>query len=226
MAMKRSKRYRGLKNFLEEVKDLNEGVGELKKESSVKFDESIDVSIKLNLQKKHTVRDTVSFPNSFGKTKKILAFVKEDKVEEAKKSGADYAGGAEFIEKISKGWLDFDVAIATPSMMRDIAKVARILGSRGLMPNPKTKTVTDDVSKAIREVKGGRKEFRADADGNVNVSIGKKSMTVEAIAENYKEFLTQVIKKKPSDLKGDYIKSIHLSTTMGKSIPLDRKLIK
>ncbi len=224
--MKRSRRYRDLKSSKEELGDLAAGVTLLKEAVGVKFDESVDISIKLNLQKKHTVRDTVSFPNSFGKTKKVLAFVKEDRVEEAKKAGADYAGGTEFIEKVTKGWLDFDVAIATPNMMRDIAKIARVLGSRGLMPNPKTKTVTDDVAKTIKEVKAGRKEFRADADGNLNVAVGKKSMPVEAIVENCREFLNKVIKKKPIDLKGDYVRSLYLSTTMGRSIALDKKLVK
>ena len=224
--MKRSRRYRDLKSSKEELGDLAAGVTLLKEAVGVKFDESVDISIKLNLQKKHTVRDTVSFPNSFGKTKKVLAFVKEDRIEEAKKAGADYAGGTEFIEKVTKGWLDFDVAIATPNMMRDIAKIARVLGSRGLMPNPKTKTVTDDVAKTIKEVKAGRKEFRADADGNLNVAVGKKSMPVEAIVENCREFLNKVIKKKPIDLKGDYVRSLYLSTTMGKSIALDKKLVK
>ncbi len=222
---KLSKRYKKLEDIREKFNDLHSGVVKIKDMATAKFEESIDVSIKFNIQKKHTIRDTVSFPHAFGKTKKVLAIVKEDKIEEAKNAGADFIGNQEFIDKISKGWLDFDVAITTPNMMKDIARVARILGSKGLMPNPKTKTVTENIAEAIKEVKAGRKEFRADANGNLNFSIGKKSMPPEAIVENYKELFSQVMKKKPSDLKGEYIQSISLTTTMGKSISLDKKAV-
>ncbi len=222
---KKSKRYQSIAVVEEKAKDLEEAITKIKEESGAKFDESIDLSISLNLLKKHTVRDTVTFPNPFGKSRKVLAFVKEDKVAEVKEAGADYAGGMEFVEKINKGWLDFDVAIATPNMMRDIARVARTLGSKGLMPNPKTKTVTEDPVGAIKEIKAGRKEFRADQDGNLNFSIGKKSMDLDKLIENGKEFLAQVKRKKPADLKGDYVKLAFISSTMGRSVPLDKKII-
>lgn len=222
MATKPSKRFRSIEKSGESF-SLAGAVDLLKKQPGAKFDESVDVSFHLNLLKKHTVRDTIALPHAFGKTKKILVFAKEKKAEEARAAGADYVGDADLIAKIEGGWMDFEVAIATPDMMKDVARVARFLGSRGLMPSPKAKTVTLDVAQAISEVKAGRREFRADADGVVNFSIGKKSMSSENLLDNAKEFFTALLKKKPSDLKGDYIKSIYISPTMGKSVKVNQR---
>lgn len=221
---KKSKRYQGLEDFSGSLNNFKDAIVEVKKRATAKFDESIDISIHLNLQKKHTIRDVISFPHSFEKPRKVLVFAKDQKAEEAKAAGADYVGGADLIEKIQSGWLDFEVAIATPDMMKDITKVARILGGKGLMPNPKSRTVVDDVVAAVKEVRAGRKDFRANAEGVLNFTVGKKSMDDEHILQNAKEFYELVLKKKPSDLKGDYIHSIFLSSTMGKSIKLDKKL--
>jgi large subunit ribosomal protein L1 len=202
---------------------IEEAIVPVKKAANSKFDESIDVSICLKLEKKHTIRDTVTFPNSFGKSKKVLVFAKGKKAEDAKAAGADYVGDDDLIEKISGNWTDFDVAIATPDMMKSIAKVARVLGTKGLMPNPKAKTVTEDVLSAVKEIKAGRREFRADAAGIINFSIGKASMGEQALVDNFKALFDVVLKKKPSDLKGDYIRSIHVTSTMGRGVELNRK---
>lgn len=220
---KKSKRFQTIEEHKEMI-SFQEAVALIKKQSSAKFDESIDISAHLNLQKKHTIRDAIAFSNPFGKTRKVLVFAKDKKAEEARQAGADYVGDQDLIEKIQSGWLDFEVAIATPDMMKNITKVARILGSKGLMPNPKAKTVVENVAGAVKEVKGGRKEFRANAEGVLNFTVGKKSMDDSAILQNIKEFYEILIKKKPTDLKGDYIKSIYLSSTMGKSLKIEKKI--
>lgn len=219
---KHSKRYKAIEKSEKEL-DFAPAIELIQKNSTCKFDESIDIAFNLNLLKKHTIRETVSFKHAFGKTKKILAFVKEERKQEALDAGADYAGNSDLIEKINGGWIDFDVAIATPDMMREVAKVARILGTKGLMPNPKAKTVTDDLASAISEVKAGRKEFRASSDGIINFSVGKKSMQAGQILENIKSLYEVINSKKPLDLKGDYIKTISLSSSMGKSVKIGQR---
>lgn len=221
----KSKRYRALKDFQGSISNFKEALAEVKKQATAKFDESIDMSIHLNLQKKHTVRDVIVFPHPFERSRKVLVFAKDQKAEEAKAAGADYVGDVDLVEKIQSGWLDFEVAIATPGMMKDITKVARILGGKGLMPNPKARTVVDDVAAAVKEVKAGRKEFRANAEGVLNFAVGKKSMEDNEISQNAKEFYDLVLKKKPTDLKGDYIQSIFISSTMSKSVKLDKKVV-
>jgi large subunit ribosomal protein L1 len=219
---KHSKRFKALV-ATPGILTIEDAVGLVKKGATAKFDESVDVSVALKLEKKHTIRDTVSFPNSFGKSKTVLVFAKGKKAEEAKAAGADFVGDDDLIEKINGNWTGFDVAIATPDMMKSIAKVARILGTKGLMPNPKAKTVTDDVTTAVKEVKAGRREFRADAAGIINFCIGKASMQEQQLVDNFKVFFDIVLKKKPGDLKGDYIRSVHVTSSMGRGIQLNRK---
>lgn len=222
--MKRSKRYTAIEKARGEF-EPKEAIDTVKKAVSAKFDESIDVAFNLNLLKKHTIRDTVVFPNSFGKQARVLVFAKGQKAEEAKAAGADYVGDDDLIQKIADGWLEFDVAIATPDMMKNIAKIARTLGTKGLMPNPKARTVTDDVKGAVKEVKAGRREFRADSNGIINFAIGKAGMEIDSILQNLNELYNNILKKKPTDLKGDYIKSIHVTSTMGKSVAINKKSI-
>ena len=220
--MSKSKRYKALE-AQGETNALNDAISFVKKNASAKFDETVEICFNLNLLKKHNIRDTVVFPHKFGVMPKVLVFTKGDKAEAAKEAGADYVGEDDLIEKIQGGWLDFDVAIATPDMMRSIAKIARILGTKGLMPNPKAKTVTDDVAGAVGQIKAGRREFRANNEGVINFAVGKASMEESALEENIKQFYDVLQKKKPTDLKGDYIKTIYLSSTMGKSVKLNRK---
>jgi large subunit ribosomal protein L1 len=188
-----------------------------------KFDETVEVSMKLNIKSKHTIRDVMALPHRFGKEKSILVFAKGDKAEEARKAGAAFVGDADLIEKIKGGWLDFDIAVATPDMMKDVGKLGQILGRRGLMPNPKTQTVTFNIKEAMDELKKGRVEYRADKGGVVHLAVGKLSMDAEKIRENAVAFINEVIRKRPSDLKGDYVHSIVLSSTMGPGIKLSAK---
>ncbi|KAL0263959.1 UNVERIFIED_CONTAM: hypothetical protein PYX00_011199 [Menopon gallinae] len=195
--------------------DLAEAVALAKETSYVKFDASLDFSVKLNLKKSHTVRDTVVLPNQFKEEKRILVFAKGEKAEEARIAGASYVGDEDLVEKIKGGWLDFDVAVSTPDMMREVGKIGMVLGRRGLMPNPKTQTVTTDVAGAIAQLKKGRTEFRADKTGVINIAVGKVSMDSELVIENIKVFMNELLKRKPSDLKGDFVKSLAISSTMG-----------
>jgi len=220
--MARSKRYREIAKQIDRNREysLQDAVALVKETAGAKFDESIEVAINLNLKKGHTVRDTVVLPHQFGKEKKILVFAQGEKAEEAREAGATYVGAADLVEKIQGGWLDFDVAVATPDMMRDVGKLGPILGRRGLMPNPKTGTVTMDVAGAIGELKQGRMEFRADKGGVVNLSIGKVSMDAAKITENANAFITEVTRRRPSDLRGQYIRSVSCSSTMGPGVKI------
>lgn len=188
-----------------------------------KFDETVEVSMKLNIKSKHTIRDVMSFPHRFGKEKSILVFAKGDKAEEAKKAGAAFVGDSELIEKIKGGWLDFDIAVATPDMMKDVGKLGQILGRRGLMPNPKTQTVTFNIKEALEELKKGRVEYRADKGGVVHLAVGKLSMDKGQIQENAIAFISEVFKRRPADLKGDYVMSIVVSSTMGPGVKVSPK---
>ena len=183
-----------------------------------KFDETIEMSVNLNLKKSHTVRDTVVLPHQFSGEKKILVFAKGDKAAEAEAAGAAYVGAEELVEKIKGGWLDFDICVATPDMMREVGKLGPVLGRRGLMPNPKTRTVTMDVKGAIAELQKGRTEYRADKTGVVHMPIGKVSMEPAQVKENIDVFMSDLVKKRPSDIKGDFIKTIALSSTMGPGV--------
>lgn len=190
----------------------------LKDVKFAKFDETVEAHVRLNLKKSQTVRDTVVLPNQFRGEKRVLVFCKPERVKEALELGAAFAGDAELIEKIKGGWLDFDVAVATPDMMKDVGKLGMVLGRKGLMPNPKTGTVTNDLKVALNELRKGRTEFRSDKTNIVHLAIGKASMEAEKIAENLTALLDEINRKRPSDVKGDFITSIFLASTMGPGV--------
>lgn len=216
------KLYRKAKESIEpKAYNIKDAISLIKKISYAKFDETFEASFNLKLEKKHSIRSTILLPNSFGKTKKILVFAKGQKAEEAISAGADYAGADEYIEKIKNNWLDFDACIATPDMMKEIGKIAKILGPKGLMPNPKTGTVTDNIANAVKEIKQGKLEYKADKAGVVHVVFAKKSMNDDQIYENFNQLYQDILRKRPSDLKGNYILSIYISTTMSPSVKID-----
>lgn len=223
--MKHGKKYTEALKKYDRQKEytLSEAVALVKELAYAKFDETVEVALKLNIKSKHTVRDTFVLPYSFGAEKKILVFAKGEKAEEAEQAGAAYVGDADLIEKIKSGWLDFDVAVSTPDMMKDVGKLGPILGRRGLMPNPKTQTVTFDIKGAISELKKGRVEFRADKTGVVHLPVGKVSMDNDKIEENAKTFLQEVNRKRPGDVKGEFIKSVALSSTMGPGVKVSAR---
>jgi large subunit ribosomal protein L1 len=185
------------------------------------FDETVETHVSLRLGKNQSVRDTLVFPNQFTEEKKVLVFCKEDRSKEALAAGAAYAGAQEYIDKVKGGWLDFDIAVATPDMMKDVGRLGMILGRKGLMPNPKTGTVTNDIAKAIAELKKGRTEFRADKGGVVHIAVGKVSMDPVKVAENISALLSEIERKKPSDAKAGYVQSVSVSSTMGPGVWVD-----
>ncbi len=191
--------------------------------SYAKFNETVELSVKLTLKKSQSVRDTVVLPNQFSAQKKVLVFAKGDKAEEARAAGAAYVGDSDLIEQIKGGWMDFDVAVATPDMMKDVGKLGPILGRRGLMPNPKTQTVTNDIKGALAELSKGRVEFRSDKTGVVHLAVGKVNMESAQIAENALTVLSEILRKKPADAKGDYVVSLALSSTMGPGVHVEVK---
>lgn len=193
--------------------------------ANAKFDESIDLSYKLNIKQKHTIRDVVILPHSTGKVVRVLVFAAGEKATEAQQAGADYVGGEDLVEKIAGGWLEFDAVLATPDMMKGLGKIAPILGRRKMMPNPKTGTVTLDIARVVKESKAGKVEIRADKTGNIHVVVGKKSLTEQDLYENAFAIHKVLIKNKPADLKGDYIKTMALSATMGPAVKVDFKKI-
>jgi large subunit ribosomal protein L1 len=190
----------------------------VKETARAKFDETVEVHVRLNLKKSQSVRDTVVLPNQFRGEKKVLVFCKPERVKEAMDNGAAYAGDAELIEKIKGGWVDFDIAVATPDMMKDVGKLGMVLGRRGLMPNPKTGTVTNDLAAALNELRKGRTEFRSDKTNIVHIAIGKASMEAAKIAENLTVILDEINRKRPADAKGDFVTSVYLACTMGPSV--------
>lgn len=200
----------------------DEAITLVKKLSYAKFDETVELSLNLNLKKSATVRDTVVLPHQFTKEKKILVFAKGDKAREAGESGATYVGDDDLIEKIKGGWLDFDVCVATPDMMKDVGKLGPVLGRRGLMPNPKTQTVTFDIKGAIAELRKGRVEFRADKTGVVHLPVGKVSMEPAKIRENMDVVVSEVDRRRPPETKGEFIKTVALSSTMGPGVRVQR----
>ena len=183
-----------------------------------KFDETVEVHVRLNLKKSQSVRDTVVLPNQFRGEKKILVFCKPEKEKEALEAGAAFVGSDELIEKIKGGWLDFDVAVATPDMMKDVGKLGMVLGRKGLMPNPKTGTVTHDLKAAVAELRKGRTEFRTDKSNIIHLAIGKVSMEPAQVAENVSVLLAEVARKRPADAKGDFVASVYLTSTMGPGV--------
>lgn len=220
--MKRAKKYLVALEKVDHEKlyTLEEAAKLVKETSTVKFDATIDVSLKLNVDPKQAdqqVRGTLILPNGNGKTKKVLAIT--DKVEEAKAAGADFVGGKELLDKIqSDSWFDFDVIVATPNMMGEIGKLGRVLGPKGLMPNPKTGTVSPDIGKAIKEIKAGKIEYRVDKEGNMHVTIARVSFDADKIVENLKVFVEAVMKAKPAAVKNAYVKNAVIHTTMGPAV--------
>jgi len=223
---KMGKKYREAKNKIDRTKryTLEEALQILPETSYVRFDEGIDVAIRLGVDPKkpdQMVRGTVILPHGTGKKVKVLVFAQGEKEKEAREAGTDFVGGEELVEKILKGWLDFDKAIATPDMMKVVSKLGKVLGPRGLMPNPKVGTVTFEVGKAVQDVKSGKVEFKADKAGNLHVSVGKVSFGKEKLRENIITLMDSVIKAKPASSKGTYVKGLAISTTMGPGIKVD-----
>ena len=202
---------------------VNEALELAQKTNYTKFDASIDVSYNLNVDPRHAdqqIRGAIVLPNGTGKSKKVLAIT--DKVQAATEAGADFVGGKEMLDKIkNENWFEFDAIVATPNMMGELGKLGRILGPKGLMPNPKTGTVNPDIAKAVKEIKAGKVEYRVDKQGNINVSIGRASFSTEKLAENFKALKDAIMKAKPSTVKGAYIKNVVVSSTMGPGVKVD-----
>jgi large subunit ribosomal protein L1 len=225
--MRVSKRAKELQKKIDTKSEysLEDAIKLLKENSSVKFTESLDVAIKLGVNPKHAdqmVRGTVSLPHGTGKEVKVLVIAKGSKAQEALDAGADYAGLEEYLEKIKSGWADIDVIIAAPDTMAQLGKLGRILGPRGLMPNPKSGTVTMDVAKAVKEVKAGKIEFRVDKTGIVHSSLGKLNFSEDQLVDNAKAFLQTIVKLRPSSAKGQYVRSLYLSSTMGPGLQINK----
>jgi large subunit ribosomal protein L1 len=204
--------------------NLEEGLQTLLSASYAKFDESVDVAVKLGVDPRHAdqmVRGTCVLPHGTGKTVRVLAFAKGEKEKEAEDAGADYVGGEDLAKKIQDGWIDFDKAVATPDMMGVVGKLGKILGPRGMMPNPKVGTVTFDIGRAVSELKGGKVEFRVEKAGIVHVPVGRVSFGVEKLSENFKSLIESIVRLKPSASKGVYLRGVSISTTMGPGLKLD-----
>ena len=203
--------------------ELTEALKLVKSMAYAKFDETVDLSVKLNLKKSQSVRDTVVLPNQFRGEKKVLVFCKPEKEKEAQEAGAAFVGADDLIEKVKGGWTDFDVAVATPDMMKDVGKLGMVLGRKGLMPNPKTGTVTFDLKGTLAELKKGRVEFRADKTGVMHLAVGKVSMDPKMVAENITVVMTEVRRKRPVDVKGEFIQTVSVASTMGPGVWVSMK---
>ena len=224
--MKHGKIYRQAAESVDRMKlhDLDEAVDVLKGLPAAKFDESVDLAVKLGVDPRHAdqmVRGTVVLPHGTGKTMRVLVLTQGPKVEEAKAAGADHAGGDDYIKKLEGGWMDIDVIIATPDMMGKVGKLGRVLGPRGLMPNPKVGTVTMDVAKAVTEAKAGRVEYRVDKAGNIHCPVGRRSFEKSALVENIEAVLRELMRAKPAAAKGTYMQSCSISSTMSPSVKID-----
>ena len=224
--MRRGKKYKSAKEKVGRGKlyKLEEAVRKLKEVTYAKFDETVEMSVRLGVDPKHAdqvVRGTILLPNGTGKKVKVLVLTKGEKEKEAQEAGADFVGSDEFIKKITEGWSDTDAIIATPDVMGQVGRLGKILGPKGLMPNPKSGTVTFDVAKAVREIKAGRVEFRVDKGGNIGVPIGKFSFPEDKIVENAKVFLDAIMRAKPAAAKGTYLRNVSISSTMGPGMKLD-----
>jgi ribosomal protein L1 len=217
------KKYRAALEQVDSAKvyDYKEAIALAKKISTTKFDSSLEASFVLNVdprQAEQNIRGAMVLPHGTGKTQRVLVITQGAKEDEAKVAGADFVGGADMIQQIQGGWFDFDIIVATPDMMGQLGKLGKLLGPKGLMPNPKTGTVTMDVAKAIDEIKKGKVEYRVDKDGNINVLFGKVSFTEEALVENFKALYDRILKARPVTVKGTYLKGVTVSTTMGPGI--------
>ncbi len=224
--MKRSKSYRKSADLIDRERLYSplEAAGLAKQVASAKMDETVEVAMSIGVDPRKAdqmVRGTVNLPHGTGKTARVIVFASGDKAAEAQAAGADEVGSEDLIARIQDGWLDFDAAIATPDQMAKVGRIARILGPRGLMPNPKTGTVTTDVAKAVADIKGGKISFRVDKHSNLHLVIGKASFETEKLVENYGAALDEILRAKPSAAKGRYVKKITFSTTMGPGIPVD-----
>jgi large subunit ribosomal protein L1 len=226
--MKRGKRYRSAAGAAgaqgEKISSLPDAIERLKTTAKAKFDETIEVAMRLGVDPRHAeqlVRGSVVLPHGTGKKVRVLVLTKGEKEKEARDAGADFVGADEWIKKLNEGWLDVDSIIATPDMMGEVGKLGRILGPRGLMPNPRSGTVTLDVAKAVRDVKGGKIEYRVDKAGNLHAPVGKASFANEQLLANVETFLREVVRTKPPAAKGQYIRSVTLSSTMGPPVRLD-----
>ncbi|MFV0393660.1 MAG: 50S ribosomal protein L1 [Coprobacillaceae bacterium] len=222
---KKSKRYNAAAELIEVGKtySVEEAMALVKQTSTTKFDAGVDVAFRLGLNTKHAdqqLRGALVLPHGTGKSKKVLVIAEGAKAEEAKAAGADVVGGKEVLEDIKKGWLDFEVMIATPDMMAELGKLGRILGPKGLMPNPKTGTVTMDVTKAVQETKAGKVTYRTDKEGNIHLTIGRASFDADKLVENFNTIFDLLVKMKPSTAKGIYMKNVVVSATMGPSIKI------
>lgn len=208
---------------------IAEAIELAKKTNFVKFDATLEVAFRLGVDPKKAdqqIRGAVVLPNGTGKTQRVLVFAKGEKVKEAEAAGADYVGDAEYINKIQQGWFEFDVIVATPDMMGEVGKLGRVLGPKGLMPNPKTGTVTFDVTKAVNEIKAGKVEYRVDKAGNIHVPIGKASFENEKLIENFNTIFETMVKVKPSAAKGTYMKNVTVTSTMGPGVKIDPSSVK
>ncbi|MCR5725008.1 MAG: 50S ribosomal protein L1 [Treponema sp.] len=223
--MKHGKKYReSLKKYDPTQRyDVAKACELVKELHYVKFDETVEAHVALKLGKSQTVRDTLVFPNQFTAEKKVLVFCRDERAKEALDAGAAYAG-QEYIEKVKGGWLDFDIAVATPDMMKDVGRLGMVLGRKGLMPNPKTGTVTNDIAAAITELKKGRTEFRADKEGIIHIAVGKVSMDPAKVSENVATLLAEIDRKKPVDAKADFVRSVSVSSSMGPGVWVEHKV--
>jgi large subunit ribosomal protein L1 len=224
--MQRSKAYRAAAEKIDgdRLYAPLEAIELAKQTRTQKFDPTVDVAMRLGVDPRKAdqmVRGTVNLPHGTGKTARVLVFATGDRAEQARAAGADYVGGDELIDKVNGGWLDFDAVVATPDMMGKVGRLGRVLGPRGLMPNPKTGTVTPDVTKAVSDIKGGKIEFRVDRHANLHFIIGKSSFPPEALVDNYAAALDEVLRLKPASSKGRYLRKVTVSTTMGPGIPVD-----
>lgn len=224
--MKRGKRYQEVVKLVDKQKryPVEEAFELLLKTASAKFDETVEIAFRLNINPRHAdqnLRGAIVLPHGTGKTKTVVVIAKGEKATEAKEAGADYVGDQDILAKIEGGWLDFDTMVATPDMMGQLGKLGRVLGPRGLMPNPKTGTVTMDVAKAVKDIKAGKIEYKTDRIGNIQGSIGKVSFGTQKLVENAKEFYQRLVQVRPSTVKGVYMKNVTISTAMGPGIRLD-----
>jgi len=212
----------------EKALTLEEAIPLVQKVKYTKFDETVEMALRLGVDPKHAdqmVRGTVVLPHGLGKTKKVLAIAGGEKQKEAQEAGADHVGGEEMVEKIQGGWMDFDAVVATPDMMKGVGRLGKVLGPRGLMPNPKTGTVTFEIGKAVREIKAGKVEFRVDKSGIVHAPVGKTSFPAQNLVENAHALVDSIVKAKPAAAKGRYLKSVTLSSTMGPGIRIDTTVV-